>query len=135
MHKPAPLPGFRDRYAIVSDVRGPTHGTRTAQENQDQFDELLPVLATGLPPADGKPRHAIHLENGEPWLRKALEELQALRYELDANEPAGSATRHAGRRRGADARKGIRPHAIAFVIALLAALFAAWLAYKFGWVQ
>ena len=43
---------------------------------QDHFGELMPVVALGLPPDDGKPRHRIGLDNGEPWLRSALHELQ-----------------------------------------------------------
>jgi len=49
---------------------------------QEQLDEVMPVLALGLPPATGKPRHAVGLENGEPWLRKALEELQEMQAVL-----------------------------------------------------
>lgn len=49
---------------------------------QDQLEEVMPVLALGLPPPTGKPRHGVGLDNGEPWLREALEELQALQAAL-----------------------------------------------------
>ena len=45
---------------------------------QEQTAEVLPVLALGLPPDDGKPRHTVALDNGVPWLTKALEELRDL---------------------------------------------------------
>jgi Abortive infection C-terminus len=45
---------------------------------QDQMGERLPVLALGLPPDDGKPRHTVALDNGVPWVAKAVEELQDL---------------------------------------------------------
>lgn len=46
---------------------------------QDQMEEYLPVLTLGLPPDTGKPRHWIGLDNGEPWLRNAVEELREFR--------------------------------------------------------
>jgi hypothetical protein len=46
---------------------------------QDQFEDVLGVIARGLPPATGKLRHAVVLDNGEPWLRKTVDELKALR--------------------------------------------------------
>jgi len=49
---------------------------------QEQLEDVMPTLALGLPPDDGKPRHRIGLDNGEPWLRKGLEELQEMRAAL-----------------------------------------------------
>lgn len=46
---------------------------------RDQMEEFLPVLTLGLLPDTGKPRHWIGLDNGEPWLRSAIEELQEFR--------------------------------------------------------
>src|SRR5215208_401793 len=43
-----------------------------------QLEDMIPVLALGLPPDTGKPRHRIALDNGVPWLKKAREELQEL---------------------------------------------------------
>jgi hypothetical protein len=43
---------------------------------QDQMEELMPVLTLGLMPDTGKPRHWTGLENGVPWLKKALEEVR-----------------------------------------------------------
>jgi hypothetical protein len=48
----------------------------------DQFDAKAPVLARGLPPDTGKPRHTITLDNGQEWLRLALEELRQLQAAL-----------------------------------------------------
>jgi hypothetical protein len=45
---------------------------------QDQFGAALPILAAGLPPDSGKPRHAIGLANGVPWLEDARDELRSL---------------------------------------------------------
>jgi hypothetical protein len=52
---------------------------------QEQFHEVLPVLALGLPPDTGKSRHAIALDNGVEWLGKAHEELQSLQGSLGAS--------------------------------------------------
>jgi abortive infection Abi-like protein len=49
---------------------------------QEQLEDVMPVLALGLPPDDGKPQHRIGLDNGEPWLRKAVEELQEVQAAL-----------------------------------------------------
>lgn len=49
---------------------------------RDQMEESLPVLTLGLPPDTGKPRHWTGLDNGEPWLRSAVEELRGLRAAL-----------------------------------------------------
>jgi Abortive infection C-terminus len=49
---------------------------------QEQMPETLGVLARGLPPDDGKPRHSIVLDNGEPWLEAALDELKELQAAL-----------------------------------------------------
>lgn len=49
---------------------------------QDQLKDVMPVLDRGLPPADGKPRHRVGLDNGEPWLKKALEEMRELQAAL-----------------------------------------------------
>jgi hypothetical protein len=43
-------------------------------------DDGLPTLAAGLPPDDG--RHTIHLDEGEEWLRKTLDELRELQSVL-----------------------------------------------------
>lgn len=52
---------------------------------QDGMPGALPVLAAGLPPDSGKPRHTIVLDNGVPWLREARGELDALRAALGAH--------------------------------------------------
>ena len=44
--------------------------------------EVLPVLGAGLPPDIGKPRHVIHINEGEEWLRHALDELRELQSVL-----------------------------------------------------
>ncbi len=53
---------------------------------QDQFPGPVPVIAYGLPPDTGKPRHMVYLENGEPWLRKAVEELEGFEAALAARQ-------------------------------------------------
>jgi hypothetical protein len=63
----------RRRLALVRKTLGPYL--------QDQFEEILPTVA-GVPPDTGKPRHTIVLENGEPNLRRALNELCELRAAL-----------------------------------------------------
>lgn len=45
---------------------------------QDRFASVLPVLAAGVPPDTGKPRHVIVLDAAEPWLEKAVAELRDL---------------------------------------------------------
>lgn len=58
-------------------------------------EDLLPVLGAGLPPDDGKPRHAIGIDNGEEWLSNTLDELRRLESALG---PSGApATGHAHR--------------------------------------
>jgi hypothetical protein len=42
-------------------------------------EDGMPTLAAGLPP-DG--RHTIHIDEGEEWLRKTLDELRALQSVL-----------------------------------------------------
>jgi Abortive infection C-terminus len=49
---------------------------------QEQFLGTLGVLARGLLPPTGKPRHAIGLDNLEPWLRHAVDEMQDLQAVL-----------------------------------------------------
>ncbi len=49
---------------------------------QEQFEVVMPVLASGLPPDTGKPRHTIALDNGVPWLAEARKELQQLQAAL-----------------------------------------------------
>jgi hypothetical protein len=46
---------------------------------QEQLEEVMPVLALGLPPPTGKPRHHVGLDNGEPWLREALKSCRRCR--------------------------------------------------------
>jgi Abortive infection C-terminus len=58
---------------------------------QEQLGEVMPVLALGLPPDTGKPRHGIWLDNGVPWLRKALEELQELQAVLGVKRDVAKA--------------------------------------------
>jgi hypothetical protein len=50
--------------------------------------QVLPVIALGLPPDTGKPRHEIGLEN-EPWLTKAIDELRALQDVLGVGRDIG----------------------------------------------
>jgi hypothetical protein len=49
---------------------------------QDQMEDVLGVLARGLPPPTGKPRHALYLDNAVPWLEHALGELKELQATL-----------------------------------------------------
>ena len=42
----------------------------------------FPCSGLGLPPADGKPRHTIHIDNGEAWLSKTVDELRELQSAL-----------------------------------------------------
>ena len=58
---------------------------------QEQFESVMPVLFYGLPPDTGKPRHSIGLENSEPWLRKALEELRELQAALGVSRGVAKA--------------------------------------------
>src|SRR5262249_7859386 len=46
------------------------------------MEDVLPVVALGLPPDTGKSRHRVGLDNGEPWLRDAVGELRALQAKL-----------------------------------------------------
>jgi hypothetical protein len=48
-------------------------------------DDALPTLAVGLPPDDG--RHTIHIDEGEEWLRKTLDELRELQSVLAPAKP------------------------------------------------
>jgi Abortive infection C-terminus len=57
---------------------------------QDQFEDVLPVLAVGLPLDTGKPRHTIAVENGVPWLMKARDELRELRSVLGVRRGVSS---------------------------------------------
>jgi hypothetical protein len=68
----------------VKDVRRFFENTQKAMGEylQEQFPKVLGVLARGLPPPTGKPRHALGLGNLEPWLRHALEELQQVQAVL-----------------------------------------------------
>jgi hypothetical protein len=103
---------------------------------QDQFDELMPVLSSGLPPETGKPRHVIHLPEGQEWLRKTVEELKEA---LDAVGPVAAASRQ--ERTASIARESVSPmrsrmsgRVEGLVIAVVGALIAAFVAYKLGWV-
>lgn len=49
---------------------------------RDQLQDVLPIIEFGIPVSAGNPGHAIVLDNGEPWLRDALEELQELQGAL-----------------------------------------------------
>jgi hypothetical protein len=51
-------------------------------EPNAKAEDVLPVLGAGLPPADGKPRHTIGVDNGEAWLSKTLDELRELQSAL-----------------------------------------------------
>jgi hypothetical protein len=57
---------------------------------QDQLGRTLPVLAAGLPPDDGKPRHTIALDNGVPWLKKAENELRDFQGALGIRRGVGA---------------------------------------------
>jgi hypothetical protein len=59
----------------------------------DDAPEVLPVFGAGLPPDTGKPRHVIHIDEGEEWLRHALEELRELQSVL--TPPKRSASKRA----------------------------------------
>lgn len=52
----------------------------------DDVPEVLPVLGAGLPPDTGKPRHTIHIDEGEEWLRKTLDELRELQSVLASSK-------------------------------------------------
>jgi hypothetical protein len=58
------------------------HRAHLAARDEVVFKGVMPALFYGLPPDTGKPRHWIGLENGEPWLRKALEELREFKLRL-----------------------------------------------------
>lgn len=56
---------------------------------QDQLEDVLPLLSTGLPPDTGKPRHHIGLDNGEPWLREVRDELLRFQSVLGVRRNVG----------------------------------------------
>ena len=58
---------------------------------QEQLFDVLPVLARGLPPETGKPRHTITLDNGEPWLRNAVEQLRDMQAALGVKRDVANA--------------------------------------------
>ena len=58
---------------------------------QDEFVDVAPTLAYGLPPDTGKPRHRIALDNGVPWLQQALKELRALQDALGIRRDVAAA--------------------------------------------
>jgi hypothetical protein len=60
------------------------HDTREAMSDYlgDQLADVLPVIEFGVPLATGKPGYVIGLDNGEPWLRDALDELRELQRVL-----------------------------------------------------
>lgn len=60
------------------------HDTREAMSDYlgEQLADVLPVIEFGVPLGTGKPGHAIGLDNGEPWLRDALDELRELQNVL-----------------------------------------------------
>jgi hypothetical protein len=45
-------------------------------------EDVMPIFGAGLPPDTGKPRHTIHLDEAEEWLRGALDELRELQSVL-----------------------------------------------------
>ncbi len=63
----------------LQDQLTPPSARQPAAEGEDNF---LPVLAAGLPPDTGKPRHVIHINEGEEWLQHALDELRELHSTL-----------------------------------------------------
>jgi hypothetical protein len=60
-------------------------------------DDGLPTLAAGLPPDDG--RHTIHLDEGEEWLRKTLDELRELQSVLAPPKRRGATEQPPPRKR------------------------------------
>ena len=59
---------------------------------QGQMEEFLPIISAGLPPKDYKPRHWIGIENGEPWLRNALQELRELQASIGVSRGVASSS-------------------------------------------
>ena len=57
---------------------------------QEQFNDTLPTIMGGVPPQTGKPRHRVSLDNGEPWLREAVDELRQMQAPQAATRFAGS---------------------------------------------
>ena len=49
---------------------------------QEQLEDVLPILALGLPPETGKPRHTVTVENAVDWLRDARDELEKFQAAL-----------------------------------------------------
>ena len=49
---------------------------------EEQLQDALPLVELGMTRATAKPGYAIDLDTGEPWLRDALKELQALQHAL-----------------------------------------------------
>jgi len=58
---------------------------------QERLNTVARVLALGLPPPTGKPRHALYFDNLEPWLRHGLEELQGLQQVLGVSRGVAKA--------------------------------------------
>lgn len=56
---------------------GVPRGMRLPPPGEDE-PELMPTLGAGIPPDTGKPRHVIHIDEGEEWLRRTLAELRDL---------------------------------------------------------
>lgn len=49
---------------------------------QEQFVETLPALVAAVSPLADKPRYHVSLDNGEPWLRTAVDELRQMQAAL-----------------------------------------------------
>jgi Abortive infection C-terminus len=49
---------------------------------QEQFNDALPTITDGVPPQTGKLPHHVSLDNGEPWLRDAVDELRQMQAAL-----------------------------------------------------
>jgi len=58
---------------------------------QDGLEEVVPILAAGLPPNSGKPRHRVTLDSGVPWLKDARDELRRLQATLGVRRDIGTA--------------------------------------------
>lgn len=81
---PRPLAAFAIEEAWARDFRRwyESVGRGLYRYLHDQFLDVLPILANGLPPDTGKPRHHIGVDNGEEWLGVTVDELKTFQNAL-----------------------------------------------------
>jgi hypothetical protein len=96
---PASIAAFSMELEWGKDVRRWFSLTRRGMSRylQDGLDDVVPVLAAGLPPDTGKPRHTVALDNGVPWLTEARDEMRKLQATLGVRRGVATAARAAGR--------------------------------------